>query len=282
MKQNRKKRVEKSLAPAANACQSDRPGAIRFIRSMRPKRVAEMIAGELRDRILSGALRDGDRIPKEDQLLTEFPVAKASMREAMRILETEGLIAVQRGAKGGAIVRTPKAANAAYMLGLVLSAQGVPLEDVARGIRQLEPMCALLCAERADRARSVVPRLRRLQKQAEKALDNPILFSELTRLFHEEIVASCGNETLKLIVGTLETLWSRHVLTAAHEDNARGRPQTLSTRRRALEEHLKILDAIEAGDAMLIREMLLGHLDRVQQQRAPSPGQRISVDALRS
>ena len=275
-------RVAKIAGLHANTCESKGPTASRSASGIRPKRVAEMVAGELRDSILSGSLRDGDRIPTEDRLLLEFPVAKASMREAMRILETEGLIAVQRGAKGGAIVRTPKASNAAYMLGLVLSAKGVPLEDVAQGIRQLEPICALLCAERTDRMRSVVPRLRQLQEKAEKALPNPVLFSELTRKFHEEIVASCGNETLKLIVGTLETLWSRHVLTAAHEESARGRPQTLATRRRALKEHQNILDAIEKGDATLIRESLLGHLDRVQQQRAPARGQRISVDALRS
>jgi DNA-binding FadR family transcriptional regulator len=249
---------------------------------MRPKRVAELVAAELRDCILSGSLRDGDRIPTEDQLQLEFSVAKASLREAMRILETEGLVAVQRGAKGGAIVRTPKAANAAYMLGLVLSAKGVPLEDVAQGIRQLEPICALLCAERSDRMRSIVPKLRELQDKAAKALENPLLFSELTRKFHEEIVASCGNETLKLIVGTLETLWSCHVRTAAHEENARGRPQTLATRQRALQEHQQILRAIEVGDVTLIRESLLDHLHRVQQQRAPAPGQRISIDALRT
>ena len=162
-------------------------------------------ADQLRGRVLRGELRDGDRLPREERLLVEFPVAKASLREAMRILETEGLITILRGAKGGAVVRTPKAANAAYTLGLVLS---VPLEDVAQTIRQLEPICALLCAERSDRDRSVVPRLPALQAQADAALTNPMLFMELTRRFHEEIVASCRNQTMILLVGTLEALWS--------------------------------------------------------------------------
>ena len=55
--------------------------------------------------------------------MAEYSVARASLREAMRILETEGLITILRGSKGGAVVRTPKAANAAYTLGLVLSVQ---------------------------------------------------------------------------------------------------------------------------------------------------------------
>jgi GntR family transcriptional repressor for pyruvate dehydrogenase complex len=275
-------RTKKNLVAAADSCPPVRSPTFGSVAAVRPKRVAEMIAGQLRDRILSGSLRDGDRIPTEEELLVEFPVAKASMREAMRILETEGLIAVQRGAKGGAIVRTPKAANAAYMLGLVLCAQGVPLEDVARSIRQLEPACALLCAERTDRMRTVVPRLRKLQEKAEKAIDDPILFMELTRKFHEEMVASCGNQTMILIVGTLETLWSRHVRAAALEETAKGRPQSLAKRQRALEEHARILEAIAKGDAALLRELLIGHLGRVQKQREPGPGQRIVVDALRN
>jgi GntR family transcriptional repressor for pyruvate dehydrogenase complex len=249
--------------------------------SMRPQRVAEMIADQLRGRVLRGELRDGDRLPREEGLLVEFPVAKASLREAMRILETEGLITILRGAKGGAVVRTPKAANAAYTLGLVLSVQRVPLEDVAQTIRQLEPICALLCAERPDRDRGVVPRLRALQAQADAALTNPMLFMELTRRFHEEIVASCRNQTMILLVGTLEALWSRHVRTIAEKETAKGRPQSLASRRRALAEHQHILDAIAAGDSAAIRELLVDHLERVQRQRAPSAGQFIDIEALR-
>jgi len=133
--------------------------------AIRPQRVAEMIAEKLRGRVLRGELRDGDRLPPVDKLLNEFPVAKASLREAMRILETEGLITTLRGAKGDSLVRIPKAANAAYTLGLVLSVQRVPLKDVAEAIRQLEPVCALLCGERTDRNRTVVPRLRALQSR---------------------------------------------------------------------------------------------------------------------
>ena len=69
------------------------------------RRLAEQVADELRRRILGGELADGSVLPKEDELLLEFPVSKPSLREAMRILEAEGLLRVRRGKLGGAVVR---------------------------------------------------------------------------------------------------------------------------------------------------------------------------------
>jgi DNA-binding FadR family transcriptional regulator len=199
----------------------------------------------------------------------------------MRILETEGLVTVQRGSKGGVEVHTPSAADAAYTLGLVMTVQRVPLEDLAVAIRQLEPICAILCAERTDRNRKLVPRLRALQAEAESRLENQLAFTDSTRRFHEEIVAACQNRTLALLVGTLEALWSSHVKTLAHIDQVKGQPQSLASRKNALAEHQRILDAIAAGDTKEIRLALVGHLQRVQRKRMPSGDQMIDVAALR-
>jgi GntR family transcriptional repressor for pyruvate dehydrogenase complex len=97
---------------------------------LRQPRLAEMVADVLRRRILAGQLADGSMLPKQEELIDEFGVSKPSMREALRILETEGLITVQRGNVGGAIVHAPQASNAAYMLGLVLQSRSVSLYDV--------------------------------------------------------------------------------------------------------------------------------------------------------
>ncbi|HRE03853.1 MAG TPA: GntR family transcriptional regulator, partial [Ilumatobacteraceae bacterium] len=64
---------------------------------LRQPRLAEMVADVLRQRILSGELGDGSIIGKQEELIEEFNVSKPSIREALRILETEGLISVQRG-----------------------------------------------------------------------------------------------------------------------------------------------------------------------------------------
>src|SRR6201996_595515 len=110
-----------------------------------------MVADGLRERILSGELADGAMLPKQDDLLAEFRVSPPSIREALRILETEGLITVQRGNVGGAIVHRPQPAKAAYMLGMVLQSRAVDLLDVQNALRSLEPVCAAAAASRPDR-----------------------------------------------------------------------------------------------------------------------------------
>ena len=127
---------------------------------LRQPRLAEMVAAALRKRIVSGAIEDGGMLPKQEDLMAEFGISLPPMREALRILETEGLITVRRGNTGGAVVHQPQAAKAAYMLGLVLESRDVPVHDVLSALRRLEPVCAAACAAREDRAETVLPRLR--------------------------------------------------------------------------------------------------------------------------
>ena len=138
-------------------------------RQMRQPRLAELVAGVLRERIVDGDLGDGDALPGLDKLVQEFGVSPPSLREAQRILENEGLITVRRGNVGGAVVHRPKAETAAYMLGLVLQAEGVPVLDLAVALNHLEILCVKLCASRSDRRRAVVPELRRLHEATEAA-----------------------------------------------------------------------------------------------------------------
>src|SRR6516164_11685002 len=132
-------------------------------RQLRQPRLAELIAGVLRDRILSGELRDGDLLPKQEQLLEEFRVSKPSIREAQRILESEKLITVKRGNVGGAVVHHPSSQNSAYLLALVLEGRGVTIADVPTAREKLEPVCASLCAARSDRRVTLVPALHDVQ-----------------------------------------------------------------------------------------------------------------------
>ena len=91
-------------------------------RSMRRPRLAEMVAAQLREQIVTGEIPDGSALPTLETLVHLFDVGAPSVREAFGILEHEGLITVRRGNLGGAIVHRPKAETAAYMLGLVLQA----------------------------------------------------------------------------------------------------------------------------------------------------------------
>src|SRR4051794_32273345 len=105
---------------------------------MRQIRLAERVADELRDEILKGSFREGDRLDGQDALLERFNVSMPSIREALGILELEGLVTVQRGKFGGAVVHRPDAARVAYMTALVLESRQSPLADVAEALRFLE------------------------------------------------------------------------------------------------------------------------------------------------
>jgi GntR family transcriptional repressor for pyruvate dehydrogenase complex len=250
--------------------------------SVRPQRVAELVAGRLRDRILRGELGDGDLLPKEDELREEFPVSKPSMREALRILETEGLVTVRRGNQGGAVVHRPTAANAAYTLAIVLSGQRVTIADVGASLREVEPACAALCAGRPDRADAVVPALRQLHEDALAAVDDLVAVTNLSRRFHETVVGLCGNRTLILVVGALEALWSAHE-TAWAAQTADPEAIPLEARREALATHGEITDLIAAGDAVGVRGLVAGHLADVQRYPQPESTEAvIDASALRS
>src|SRR5581483_3159921 len=120
----------------------------------RPKlgqfRMAEQVADVLRERILTG-LADGAPLPKQDEIVAEFGVSYPSVREALRILETEGLITIRRGNVGGAEVHAPNATTAGYALGLALQATRVSVADLGEALADLEPMTAARCARRSDR-----------------------------------------------------------------------------------------------------------------------------------
>ncbi len=178
---------------------------------MRPLRLAEMVAGVLRDRILSGELADGSMLPKQEELLEEFGISMPPIREALRILETEGLITVRRGNVGGAVVHRPQSSKAAYMVGLVLQSRRTTLGAVLEAMLAIEPVCVGACAARPDRAELVLPKLRLTLDAAAAALDVPATYTGLARRFHIELVALCGNEAMALTVGVLESLWTAHV-----------------------------------------------------------------------
>ncbi len=229
-------------------------GGVRFAR------LAEQIADDLRNRLLVGDLAEATELPIEETLRTHYAVSKPTFREAVRVLEAEGLITVRRGAIGGAVVHRPDAEHVAYSLGLVLSGRRVNITDVAAAIRAVEPACAAACALRDDRDREIVPILTRLHERSTKVVDNIVEVTALSRMFHEAIVDLCGNTSLAILAGALESLWSSHEAAWASRD---GETSAIprSQRLHALDEHRLLIDQIAAGDAEGARNTSLRHLE---------------------
>lgn len=227
---------------------------------VRPIRLADMVARALRDRILDGELRDGDTLPTLDRLVDEFGVSPASVREALRILETEGLVSVRRGKFGGAVVHRPTPDAAARMIGMVLQSEGITQLDLAAAQRELVPLCASLLVRQPELRAQVLPRLRDLHERAEAAVDDPVEFERLARAFHNEFVANCGNRSLIVTVGMLERLWSEQEIHWRQRINDQHDYPDDELRRRGLDDHLDILRAAEQGDANAVADLFRSHM----------------------
>ena len=230
--------------------------------NLRQPRLAEMVADILRAQILSGELQSGSLIGRQEDLIETFKVSKPSIREALRILETEGLVTITRGNVGGVIVHRPDPSNATYMLGLVLKSQGASMKDIGTALRAIEPVCASLCAERTDRHAEIIPRLRKIQSDArEWVVEDEVRFTSLMRKFHEELVTSCGNTTLILLVGALEKLWTHNESEWAKHLVEDGQFPALEFRTRSIELHETIIGKIELGDSVGVGALLQSHLE---------------------
>ncbi|ULE32492.1 FadR/GntR family transcriptional regulator [Mycobacterium sp. IDR2000157661] len=245
-------------------------------RRLGARRTAEIIADELRRQIIDGELADGDLLPRQEILVEQFNVSLVSLREALRILETEGLVSVRRGNRGGAVVHAPAKASAAYMLGLLLQSDYVPLADLGTALQELDPMCAALAARRPDRAETLIPRLKELNDEMAEHIEDGARFTEIGGQFHDEIVRGCGNHTMIAVVGSLETLWTGHLNWWAAESAAKGEYPAMGKRRIALGVHQKITEAIAAGDAERARKLAARHVADTQTYLlAGDPEQRI-------
>ncbi len=236
------------------------------MRQLRQPRLAEIVAASLRDDILSGRLKEGDLLPRQEHLFKEFRVSLPAVREAMRILETEGLISVRRGNVGGAVVHLPTPERTARMISMVLQSRGTTPGDVSGALLYLEPVCARMCAARPDRLTEVVPALRTAVEAQQAQFDDVANWNHNARRFHEALVATCGNETMIVVIGSLEAIWSAHE-SSVWEDSQPGdeeaspdSPMTSKTRRAALRAHEKLLAAIEAGNEERAAAISASHL----------------------
>jgi DNA-binding FadR family transcriptional regulator len=241
--------METPIEPPLRAMPSDPRARARL------PRMAEVVADSLRGKILAGEI---EVVPRLDALIREYDVGPPAAREALRILETEGLITVRRGNVGGAQVHLPTNDHVAYSLSLVLQASATTLTDVGDALRQLEPVCAAMCATREDRGTTVVPALRELNAQQAQAIGDRPATWRITDAFHAALVRECGNRTLVQVVGALERVWGSHAKTVLLADDVELAPERLW--KAALKEHQQITDAIDKGDADRAAHLTRRHL----------------------
>ena len=207
-------------------------------RGKRPK-AAERVAAELRRQIITGRLRPGDKPHPENVLQAEFSVSRPTLREALRLLESESLIAISRGQHGGARVIAMDLGSAARQVGVFLQAAGTTLEDVWLARTIIEPPAARLLAARRDR--DAFAALEANLAEARVAAQHDLIrYADLTAEFSMLITRHCGNRTLALFAALIQDIIRRqheHVTarTLADIKVDRLRQRGIANRERALD-----------------------------------------------
>jgi DNA-binding FadR family transcriptional regulator len=221
-----------------------------------PRKKPQQIADELRALIVSGALSEGDSLGREPELVERFGVSRPSLREALRILEAEGLITVARGVFGGVVVHEPDQRMTARTAALVLQARNVSLADVYDARTLLEPVAVRVIAESRSR-HTAAAELRRLTAGQEKVIHDPEAFGHANARFHERLVALAGNQTLTIVADMLNEIVARGV-TAVSRAGPEG--DSVATRRRGIRSQRRLAELIDAGNSAAAEEHWRSHM----------------------
>jgi DNA-binding FadR family transcriptional regulator len=178
-------------------------------RRVRLPKAGEIVARNLRNRIIRGELPEGTMLPSEQELVHQFGVSRPTLREAIRILESEQLLEITRGLRGGARVLKPNIEVAARYFGFLLQANAVTLTSVFRTRVMIEP-AAVRCLAREKRPESV-KRLKDCLEQADattEVIENALAFSQ----FHHILVEETNNPTLIMLMGMLNTILDQYLV----------------------------------------------------------------------
>ena len=191
-----------------------------------------------------GELDEGDSLGHEPDLIERFGVSRPSLREALRILEAEGLITVVRGVQGGVVVHRPDQRQTARTAALVLQARNVLLADVFEALTIIEPSAVRIIAGSRQRGRSAKA-LRSLIDDEVDSIRDPAAFGEANARFHVELVSMAGNQTLTIVAEMLNEVVARAVTEVSQPEEGR---DSLSTRRRGVRSQSRLADLVTEGD----------------------------------
>jgi DNA-binding FadR family transcriptional regulator len=235
---------------------------------------AELIADHLRRQIVRGEIPKGSSLPPENRLRERYGVSGPTLRAAFRVLESEGLLSVRRGARGGAQVHRPQLSVATRYVGIVLHAKGVSLDDLQLARAALEPPLAGLAARRSTP--ESVKRLEQIVDTERQSLSDAAAFVRITTEFHREVVRQAGNETLTLLANVLWDLVERQVYAGATETG--DSPARLKQRGIALEAHGQLTEHIAARDHEGAEAFWRKHMLRIARLMSEFFGKKALVD----
>jgi GntR family transcriptional regulator, transcriptional repressor for pyruvate dehydrogenase complex len=218
-----------------------------------PKSKAEHVAQHLLDRIITAGLTPGSSFGTESDLLKQFDVSRPTLRESLRILESQGVLEMRPGPGGGILVKKPSIEILAHGLSVFLRLNDVPFIAVLKAREAIEPA---LAAEAA--LNGTEEDFDQLERSIEtmKGIKDQQAFIEENRLFHSIIARASGNKVL-------ETFWSTISILATGEHH--GVRYSIGNQQHVIEAHESILKACRKRDSKAAAAKMEAHVTELEQ-----------------
>jgi GntR family transcriptional repressor for pyruvate dehydrogenase complex len=223
-----------------------------MLHAIRKTRIHEEVFSQIHELIKAGRFKGRDQLPSERELAETFKVSRTSVREALRALETQGLI-VSRTGMGNFVADLPVESLVGPLARLLIDEKKA-LADVFEMRKLIEPHIAALAAERATR--SDIAQLNRIVAKQTEAVKRGETGVEADAELHFSIGRATRNQALqKLVSGLMEML-------------SRSREESLQTDKRrqsSIDAHRRIIAAIEKHDKARARSEMLRHIEQVEE-----------------
>jgi GntR family transcriptional repressor for pyruvate dehydrogenase complex len=240
---------------------ASRPASPTFTRVQR-KRTFEKVFDQLEAQIVSGKLRAGDRLPNERALSEMLGVSRASLREALRILEGLQIIEVKPGSRAasGALIASQADGALTSLLRMHLALGHFQVDDLAGLRRMIEPSTAREAATR--RTPTQLQHMTELLARMRELHDDPPAYMRQDALFHIAIADAAANALVKTIMEALRDPIVYHITDAIPPD------MWDSSIGEITDQHGAILAAIEASNSDDAEQAIIEHLAFYRRQLA--------------
>lgn len=217
---------------------------------VRVGRVSEEVVKQVQEAIFSGELAPGDRLPPERELAEQFGLSRMSVRDALRRLESSGLVEIKVGSNGGAFTREPNFDPLRETLSSMLRWKKANILELVETRKIVETAVAGLAAQRANK--EDLREMREAIEAAQRALSSgQPNYGPHSVKFHAALAKAAKNHVLNLTVRSFRG-WFSDVLEKLLT--------TADMAERAIADHWELYKAIEAHDAERARELMAQHL----------------------
>ncbi len=230
---------------------------------VRVTRASDGIIHQIKESIFGGDLPPGHALPSEKELAEQFKVSRITVRDALRVLESQGLVQIKVGARGGAFVARPSTGPVSESLTNMLRLKQATLHDLVEARMLVEPHVASMAAERAtpEDVRAMEDAIA-AARAARTSGDR--YFIPTSVAFHLALAEAAKNPVLLFAVNSFRALFHEALAALLPADDMADR---------AIADHQRILEAIRARDGGQARDLMHEHLSyfvaRVGEAAAP-------------